>query len=501
MTVTFVHCTPDAEHLIVDMARVSNPDNQGNYETGPKLLRYLIKHKHWSPFEMASLCVKIDTERDISAQILRHRSFSFQEYCLSGNTLIPVSGESGIVQYLPISELYSKWNKPRFKARYARSYDTNVKRFITAPILSVYQSGEKNVYRYAVKSAYSEKTIDCTREHRVLTKEKGFVTFEEAYTQQLSVALNGEKTFALPYHDPKMLKDNAWMGSTAFAEKFGIKDVTARKWFKKHGIVPAKPNNVAASKIDITFEAKKASFMKWARAYFLEKSCSKCGHNGSSSRLELSHIIAHNGDESLCFNEDNLQTLCATCHRKYDIEVQGKQYGWTLNMTAKWGKIIKEEYLGVQMTYDIEMDHPTHNFVADGIVVHNSTRYAEANYPENFKLRAQDIKNRQNSFDNLDAKTEEDHSQSNQYILDIVYTRYEAMLGAGIAKETARRILPLCSPTTLYMHGTIRSWIHYLEIRCSIETQLEHRLIANQCKEIFTEKFPVIAQAIFTSEQ
>ena len=80
MTVEFVHCTPDAERLIVKMARVSNPENAQNDATGPRLLRYLIRNQHWSPFEMASMCVRIDTERDIAAQIFRHRSFSFQEY-------------------------------------------------------------------------------------------------------------------------------------------------------------------------------------------------------------------------------------------------------------------------------------------------------------------------------------------------------------------------------------------------------------------------------------
>lgn len=61
-------------------ARVSNPSNQNNTETNEKLLRYLIKHKHWSPFEMASACLEIETTRDIARQILRHRSFSFQEF-------------------------------------------------------------------------------------------------------------------------------------------------------------------------------------------------------------------------------------------------------------------------------------------------------------------------------------------------------------------------------------------------------------------------------------
>jgi len=68
------------QDLIAYAARVSNPSNQDNKETADKLLKYLIKHKHWSPFEMASVCLEIETTRDIARQILRHRSFSFQEF-------------------------------------------------------------------------------------------------------------------------------------------------------------------------------------------------------------------------------------------------------------------------------------------------------------------------------------------------------------------------------------------------------------------------------------
>jgi thymidylate synthase (FAD) len=68
------------DEFIAYVARVSNPSNQNNKETAPKLLRYLAKHKHWSPFEMVSICMEIETTRDIARQIIRHRSFSFQEF-------------------------------------------------------------------------------------------------------------------------------------------------------------------------------------------------------------------------------------------------------------------------------------------------------------------------------------------------------------------------------------------------------------------------------------
>ena len=80
MNVQLIWSTPKAEELIVKMARVSAPGNQDNVESAPRLLKYLINHKHWSPFEMGNMCVEIETTRAISPQILRHRSFSFQEF-------------------------------------------------------------------------------------------------------------------------------------------------------------------------------------------------------------------------------------------------------------------------------------------------------------------------------------------------------------------------------------------------------------------------------------
>lgn len=80
MKVNLVWATPDIEEKVAYCARVSNPENQHNHDTAPKLLKYLMKHKHWSPFEMANVCMEIETTRDIARQILRHRSFSFQEF-------------------------------------------------------------------------------------------------------------------------------------------------------------------------------------------------------------------------------------------------------------------------------------------------------------------------------------------------------------------------------------------------------------------------------------
>ncbi|MEL0120476.1 MAG: FAD-dependent thymidylate synthase [Opitutae bacterium] len=208
--VELVWATPDAEKLVVRMARVSNPANEDNWDTGPNLIRYLMKHKHWSPFEMVNMCVKIETERDIAAQILRHRSFSFQEF---------------------------------------------------------------------------------------------------------------------------------------------------------------------------------------------------------------------------------------------------------------------------------------------------STRYSRTQLAEMPTFRRQDTKNRQNSFDDIHPTHQQDLQIAAGRVICDAFMLYESMLERGVAKETARRVLPLCTPTTMYVQGTVRSWMHYIQLRTLEDTQLEHRVIAEQCKKVFAQCFPEIAHAAFTLEQ
>jgi len=111
-------------------------------------------------------------------------------------------------------------------------------------------------------------------------------------------------------------------------------------------------------------------------------------------------------------------------------------------------------------------------------------------------LRSQDHKNRQNSIDNVD-----EHKKQRFEILMQNHFRqgmnlYQQMLDEGIAKECARFVLPLATPTRLYMSGSCRSWIHYIQLRSANGTQQEHMDIANECKKIFTEVFPAVSEAL-----
>jgi len=125
-----------------------------------------------------------------------------------------------------------------------------------------------------------------------------------------------------------------------------------------------------------------------------------------------------------------------------------------------------------------------------------SQRYSASSDYETIELRLQDKKNRQASgelCDNLEFAYE---------VLEAVHVSfdvYNRLVEAGVSKETARMVLPLCTSTRPYMTGNVRSWIHYLEQSTSEGTQTEHRLIALAIKEIFTEQFPNIAHALYES--
>lgn len=112
-------------------------------------------------------------------------------------------------------------------------------------------------------------------------------------------------------------------------------------------------------------------------------------------------------------------------------------------------------------------------------------------------LRRQDQKNRQNSIDDLSPELVSSYYRRIGMLFEESQHLYQEMVSAGVAKECARGILPIASPTRLYMNGTIRSWIHYLQIRSGVETQLEHRQIALSILDIFKAQLPSIYQAAF----
>ena len=129
-----------------------------------------------------------------------------------------------------------------------------------------------------------------------------------------------------------------------------------------------------------------------------------------------------------------------------------------------------------------------------------SQRYADVSYiRENIPLpdlRRQDDKNRQNSIDDLDSSKVQELNKEMREHFDKSIDLYKKMLHAGVAKECARFVLPLATPTRIYMTGSCRSWVHYIDLRSGHGTQQEHKEIAEACREVFIEQFPIVSEAL-----
>ena len=200
---------------------------------------------------------------------------------------------------------------------------------------------------------------------------------------------------------------------------------------------------------------------------------------------------------------DNLQDFVAYCAR-----VSNPTNQMNSNTAEKLIKyLIKHKHWSPLEMVSATMEIETTRDIARQLLRHRSfsfqefsQRYADAshlgesiNIPE---LRTQDPKNRQNSIDDLDEYKQAIYTQNMRELFAKSKALYDIMIQDGVAKECARFVLPLATPTRMYMNGTIRSWIHYINLRTANGTQKEHMDVALQCKDIFIKQLPVVSEAL-----
>ena len=167
---------------------------------------------------------------------------------------------------------------------------------------------------------------------------------------------------------------------------------------------------------------------------------------------------------------------------------------------------IKHQHWSIFEQAFMTLEITTNRGIAAQILRHRSFTFQEFSQryaPTSFlgeielpELRRQDDKNRQNSIDDLDPEIVDKLNRQMITLFSSANNLYHQMLDAGVAKECARFVLPLATPTKIYMTGSIRSWLHYIDLRSSNGTQKEHMDIANSAKKIFVEQFPSISEAM-----
>jgi thymidylate synthase (FAD) len=560
--VKLISVTPDAEQHMAYCARVSNPNNQDNPNYA-KLLKYCINHKHWSIFEQAFMSVEINTTRGIAAQILRHRSFTFQEFCMSGDTEVyfdlpnAVSKNKRSKYTLSLEHLYKNWiksehSKNKIRNMNVRIFDEESKTLTHSHIKEVFQTGVKDIFEITLENG---KKIKSTKEHKVLTKG-GFLSLEDCIGLNVvnNTAVMTKNTF-IGCNGVLLHQDYEWLreakirnienkkGLSGISDDAGVSYHTIRKWLKKYGLSFTK-NEVSeytqvwnkgkfgystGSRSESTIKKMRESARRgnksnlWKggtsgerkmiqndissyRKKLIEdynNSCGLCGEKLSGS-VHLHHIIPVSENISLARVYTNLMPVHSDCHMKHHSlngdckKWKEKSSGNTL--TVSWSKVKQVKYLGKQMTYDLEIDHKSHNYVADGVIVHNSQRYADSSLLSDTipvpSLRRQDTKNRQNSIDDIDPFVKQEFQIKIQKHFEEGMKLYKEMLDADIAKECARFVLPLATPTRMYMTGSVRSWITYISLREKSGTQKEHMDIAKGCKNIFSVQFPITSEAL-----
>ena len=176
------------------------------------------------------------------------------------------------------------------------------------------------------------------------------------------------------------------------------------------------------------------------------------------------------------------------------------------NFSGLLAYCIKHQHWSVFEQAHMTLEIETTRAIAAQILRHRSftfqefsQRYAQSHelgeitLPE---LRRQDVKNRQNSIDDLDEKVVDKLNRQMITLFSSAESLYKQMIEEGVAKECARMVLPLCTPTRIYMTGSVRSWIHYINLRSAHGTQKEHMEIAESCKNVFKKEFPVVSEAL-----
>ncbi len=200
---------------------------------------------------------------------------------------------------------------------------------------------------------------------------------------------------------------------------------------------------------------------------------------------------------------DNLQDFVAYCAR-----VSNPTNQMNSNTAEKLIKyLIKHKHWSPLEMVSATMEIETTRDIARQLLRHRSfsfqefsQRYADpADMDETFVLseaRLQDTKNRQNSIETEDDSLQNEWWNKQMAVIETSKMAYDWAIDNGIAKECARFILPLATPTRIYMTGSCRSWIHYINLRSGHGTQKEHLIIANQCREIFSQQFPTVSIAL-----
>lgn len=460
-------------------------------EQREKFLKNLMAVDHGSIIEHGSLSFLITTDRACANQIVRHRMAS---YCLSGDTVVYGDMTNRSVKKRTIEEIYNM-DRQYLKSLYVRSANLKTKELINNRINNIYKTGKKEVYLVKTKLGYEIKS---TLEHRFYT-DNGWKKLKDIKVGDL-VYTNGEPAY----------KNKEWLKQKYNIENLdqgeigalcGVTNHTIRKWVRKFGLqksnsewnIGREPHNKGKTKENYAPLRETSKKMKGRCTNFVgygsdnhawkgkdvsisgayarvlrnvdkKGICSICGKKGET---EIHHIDKNPRNN----NKDNLIELCIKCHNA--------EHNGAVVKVIRLDKIKSIEFAGIEETYDIEMQAPHHNFVANGFIVHNSQESSRYINLSDLEIV-------------LDQSYTEEEKDSIKWVCEDLARVYEDLGGnKKSTRDKARAVLPQCTATRLYMTMNFRELRHFLKLRLDKAAHQSIREIAYQILKIMKEEYPV----------
>ena len=425
-----------------------------------KLINYLAKHNHWSPFAHTSIQLRVKSPIFVARQLVKH--------CVTGDTEVtfckPVAGKSNGRDKRTIADLHRMWTgkvkyqggkkgKRNVSGGHVKVFNEDTQQFESSHIVDVIYQGVKPVFLLATESG---QFVRITGNHEVMT-QRGWVAVDAlvpGVDYMVTEELSGELV------NPGNKRRDC-----------DVADVIARRDHVK-------------------------------------TECARCG---ATENLECDHIIPVNAGGT--HDADNLQTLCCECHKEKSAKEKSPCRPNAFH--PRWTRVVSIEPAGSEDVYDITVEG-WHNFLANGLVVHNcvggvwnevSRRYVDSEpefyFPDQWRGRPEgSMKQGSSGFvDDLPLVCVGDECFGTLDVVNLTLRMYNHMLRAGVAPEQARMILPQNMMTEWYWTGSLMFFTRVCRERLAPGAQLETREVAEQIAEIVAPLFPVSWSALMEVEK
>lgn len=499
-------------------------------ESAVKFCKSIIKSGHHSVLEHSSVSVLIVCDRGVSHEIVRHRIASYSQECLTGDTIIKTGSKKKTIKYLYERQQGNKYDKTHNKCLNIKSVDEKGN-IILNKMVDVFYKGKQEVYEVITKLGYK---IKCTNNHRFLNSNNNFIELkyfnigDELYVNGVDTIkkISNEELIRM-YNDLEMtpieISEELKISYRTVINrlkkiKIFVKrknDKNKEKYFKNYTIDSYNKmkttikeqykdgrtvwnkgldeNNLSVKKQTISliknhhnngcgsnnsnYKGNDIKSLSGKRLRFNNYKKEQCEICGSKEKLENHHIDKnpHN------WNEENKQTLCIACHNLI-------HHGWYVGKKTIKDKITSIKKIGIEDVYDLEMKAPYNNFIANGFVVHNSTRYC--NYSKDkFGNELTFIKPFFWNDDEVAYGLWKVACETSERV-------YLQLIDHGSMAQEARSVLPNSLKTEIVCTFNIREWRHFFTLRCSPKAHPQMREIAIPILNKFKEIMPVLFEDI-----